>query len=244
MIKLGDYDSPFGTISVLRKKSTGTIVYEQAGYFQSESDEDGISLAAYVHAIFGLILEANLRSILVIGGAGCTLGTMLARHGRNVTMVDINPISFSLAKLYFKLPDNIRCVVADGRDFLRSHASIYDAVVVDAYHGDRIPAHLQSLSFFRLARDRLSARGAVFKNIHIDDDSDITSDRLMECMANVWSNVRLLDTVGLCGRNAIAMAGAVEELHRPYLRMRPAADADLIDSELAMMRFRERNRRI
>lgn len=242
MIKLEDYDSPYGTISVLKKRSTGSIVYDQGGYTQSESDEDGVSLAPYVHALFGLILEANAQSVLIVGGAGCTLGTMLARCARSVTIVDINPMSFSVARLHFKLPGSVRCIVSDGRDFLRSQALDYDAIVLDAYHGDRIPAHLQSMAFFLLARSRLSQRGAIFKNIFVDDDADIAADRILDCMANVWPAVCLVDTVGIRGRNTIAMAGEVAKLSRPYLRMFPAADANLIDSELAMMTFRAQKR--
>ncbi len=240
MIKLGDYDSPFGTITVLCATSTGAIIYEQAGEFQSQSDKDGTSLAAYIHALFGLIWEAKAKSVLMIGGAGGTLGTMLVRKGCNVTIVDINSTSFPLARTYFSLPDSVRCVVADGRDFLLADAGSYDAIVLDAYEGDRIPAHLQSLSFFRLVRSRLAFGGAFFANIHIGNDMDIVADRIVACMADVWPEVRLLDTNGLRDRNAIAMAGAVSKLGRPYLLIFPAADANLIDAELAMMNYRHR----
>ncbi|MGZ5936049.1 MAG: spermidine synthase [Rhizomicrobium sp.] len=238
MIKLGDYDSPFGIISVLCSTSTGAIIYEQAGEFQSESDRDGTSLAAYIHALFGLIWEAKAKSVLMVGGAGGTLGTMLARKGCNVTIVDINPTSFPLARTYFNLPDSVRCVVADGRDFLLADARNYDAIVLDAYHGDRIPSHLQSLSFFRLVRSRLTSGGAFFVNIHIAHDTDIVADQIVDCMADVWPEVRLLDTSGLHRRNAIAMGGAVSNLGRPYLLMFPAADANLVDAELAAMNYR------
>jgi hypothetical protein len=57
-------------------------------------------------------------------------------------------------------------------------------------------------------------------------------------MADVWPEVRLLDTSGLHRRNAIAMGGAVSKLGRPYLLMFPAADANLVDAELAAMNYR------
>jgi 2-polyprenyl-3-methyl-5-hydroxy-6-metoxy-1,4-benzoquinol methylase len=114
MLKLGEYDSPFGTITVHCKTESGAIVYEQAGEFQSESDREGVSLATYVHALFGLIWETKAKTVLLIGGAGGTLGTMLARKGRNVTIVDINPTAFPLARAYFNLPETVWCEVADG----------------------------------------------------------------------------------------------------------------------------------
>jgi len=240
VIKLADYESPFGTITILRAKTTGAVIYEQAGNFQSECDGDGISLVAYIHALYALIVEAKAESVLLIGGAGGTLGTMLARSGHAVTMVDINPTSFPLAREYFNLPDSVHCVVSDGREFLLSDARCYDAIVLDAYHGDRIPAHLQSLAFFRLVASRVARRGVVLANVHVTSDADIAAERMADCMANVWPEVRLLDTKGLNGRNAIVMAGAVARLNRPGLRMTPAADASVIAAELAMMNFRPR----
>jgi len=240
MLKLGEYESPFGTITILCKTESGAIVYEQAGEFQSESDRDGVSLATYVHALFGLIWETKAKSVLLIGGAGGTLGTMLARKGRNVTIIDINPTSFPLARAYFNLAETVRCEVADGREFLLANSGSYDAIVLDAYQGGRIPAHLQSLAFFRLVQSRLRAGGAFFVNVHISQEAESIASRIVDCMANVWPVVRLLDTSGFRNRNAIAMSGAVAKLGRPYLLMSPATDANLIDSELAMMSFRVR----
>jgi spermidine synthase len=66
------------------------------------------------------------------------------------------------ARQYFSLPASIRCEVADGEAFLQSNTAIYDAVVLDAYHGDRIPSHLRSIRFFQAAQARLAQRGAIF----------------------------------------------------------------------------------
>lgn len=240
MIKLGEYDSPFGTISILCAIKTGTIIYEQAGEYQSECDKDGISLAAYIHALFGLVCEAKAKSVLMIGGAGGTLGSMLARKGCNVTIVDIDPTAFPLARAYFNLAESVRCEIGDGRDFLLSDAGSYDAIVLDAYHGARIPAHLQSLSFFRLVKSRLTPGGALFVNIHIAQEMEAVADQIVDCMSNVWPDVRLLDTSGTSIRNAIAMAGAVAALGTPHLLMSPTVAADLIAAELALMKYRVR----
>jgi 2-polyprenyl-3-methyl-5-hydroxy-6-metoxy-1,4-benzoquinol methylase len=48
-------------------------------------------LAAYVHALFGLLVQIPVHETLMIGCGGGTLGTMLAKMGRSVTVVDINP---------------------------------------------------------------------------------------------------------------------------------------------------------
>lgn len=98
MIKLDTVESEFGTITVLKKRSTDIVSYQQGGFCQSEADRNGVSLAAYIHAIFSLIMQKKTRNALVIGCAGGTLATMLAKAGCKVTVIDVNPDSFVLAK--------------------------------------------------------------------------------------------------------------------------------------------------
>jgi spermidine synthase len=238
MIRLDTVESEFGTISVYKKKLTGSITYEQGGYCQSETDRDGVSLATYIHAIFGLLFQAKARKILMIGCAGGTLATMLAQAGRKVTIVDVNPASFILAKQYFALPDSVDCRVADGKSFLYSDTKTYDAIVLDAFHGEHIPAHLQSLSFYYLISDRLAERGIVFANVHINHDLDFRADHIAERMSNVFDDVRMLDSQGYQGRNAIVMAGAASRLKTPKVLISPTAEGGAIEAELATMTFR------
>lgn len=238
MIKLDEIESEFGTITVFRKKSNGTVSYQQDGSCQSEADINGISLASYIHAIYDLTLQINARKILMIGCAGGTLATMLVKAGRNVTIVDVNPASFALARKYFSLPKNVECHVGDGKSFLYSDTKYYDAIILDAFHGSRIPAHLKSLSFYYLVSDRLTKKGTVFANVHVENNSDIRPDRIADCLSNVFHDVRLLDSEGYNSRNAIIMAGAVSRLRPPSLIEPPAAYRDVIETELATMKFR------
>lgn len=238
MILLEVVESEFGTINIVKKRDSGVVTYMQGGCCQSEADSNGVSLASYIHAIFGLLSQANARNILLIGCGGGTLATMLSRDGCKVTIVDVNPMSFALARQYFDLPPTVECHVRDGKVFLRSDASVYDAIVLDAFHGDQIPSHLQSLRFFGLIRDRLAPHGVVFANVHVQHDSDWLPDRIASGMANVWPEVRLLDSEGFSGRNAVVMAGAVANLQPPYVIVPPDTEANEIDTELATMRYR------
>lgn len=238
MEQLEEIESDFGTINIFKSRSTGALLYELGGCSQSSADGNGTSLASYIHAIFGLLTQAKARNILLIGGGGGTLGTMLARARRKTAIVDVNPASFKLAKEYFGLPDSVVCHVADGKSFLRDAAATYDAIVLDAFHGDSIPSHLQSARFFGLVREHLTPRGAVFANVHVKHDFDDYADRVAKTMRSVWTDVRVLDAEGICGRNAIVMAGRVSHLRAPDLLVRPRTKADGIDHELARLRFR------
>jgi spermidine synthase len=238
MIKLEDCETPFGTIMILKVRATGAMLYEQGGCCQSEADINGVSLASYVHAMYDLLLQANAQKILLIGCGGGTLGTMLARAGRTVTIVDVNPTSFVLARQYFALAENVECKVADGKEFLRSAERKYDAIVLDAYHGDRIPAHLKSSRFFQLLGSRLSPEGVVFANVHVKCDVDDGADKIAESMGEVWTEVRLLDSADIGARNVIVMAGTVSELGVPVMLVPTAHAQDEIENELAAMNYR------
>jgi spermidine synthase len=238
MEQIEEIESDYGTISLFKSRSTGELIYELGGCSQSSADANGTSMASYIHAIFGLLSQAKARNILLIGGGGGTLATMLVRARRKATIVDVNPVSFTLAKQYFGLPETVVCHVADGKTFLRGEKTTYDAIVLDAFHGDCIPSHLQSPRFFSLVRERLTSRGAVFANVHVKHDFDDHADRIAKSMKTAWANVRMLDAEGVCGRNAIVMAGRVSHLRAPYLLVPPVTNAGGIDNELARLRFR------
>jgi spermidine synthase len=238
MITLTEHRSRFGAITILKREQAGSLIYLQAGCFQSEADADGVSLVPYIHALFGLLRQARSRTVLMIGCGGGTLATMLAKAGCTLTVVDIDPQAFLLARRYFGLPESVTCRVADGGEYLLSEENTFDAVVLDAFMKGYMPEHLQSPAFFSLLRRRLTPSGSVFVNIHVEQDSDKSADRVAAAMAAVWPAVRILDRVGHAWRNAIVMAGDVLRLEEPSLEMRPAADADAIAAELDEMQFR------
>ena len=193
MIRLEDCETRFGAITIFKRKQAGSLVYDQDRSCQSEADSNGVSLASYVHAIYGLIQQTEAHNVLMIGCGGGTLGTMLFRAGFKVTIVDVNSTAFELARRHFYLPREIACYVADGRDYLESEICLHDAIVLDAFHGDHIPAQFRSVDFFQCARSRLGRHGCFFANVHVADDQDSAPDRIAECMAGAWVDVRVLD---------------------------------------------------
>ena len=202
------------------------------------ADRNGISLAEYIHALFGLLLQKKPRHVLMIGGAGGTLATMLARRGIRATLVDINPLAFDVARLYFHMPAGVECYVGDGAAFLRRNVIHYDAIVLDAFSEEKIPRHFLKTAFFRLVKMRLKRGGVFLINITVLDDEDPVPDGICWALKKVWRQVRLLDSDGYMNRNAIAMAGAVEGLKRPVLRMKPATGARTLRKELSQLAFR------
>jgi spermidine synthase len=240
MILLERIRSEAGDIQILETKLHRSLVYRQGGCCQSEADADGISLCSYIHGIFGLLAQSPPRHVLVIGCGGGSLATMLASKGVQVTIVDVNPLAFDIARRYFNLPNDVACHVADGRDFLRDNATRYDAIVMDAYVGAFVPQHLRSMSFFRLAQTRLDeARGCLIANVFTEHDFDPAPDVAATAMAEIWDDVRVLDIRGMQHRNALVMSGNVMALQEPELLLRPMAGITEILHDLNRWRFRK-----
>jgi spermidine synthase len=238
MITLTRTSSEFGEITIVESRTKGSHIYWQGDWQQSEADRNGISLATYVHAIFGLLAQTPAHEMLMIGCGGGTLGTMLARAGRSVTIVDINPESIALAHQYFSLPQHVTCHVEDGATFLVRSQALFDAIIIDAFIDERVPPHLCSVDFFQVVRRRLAPAGCVFMNVFLQHGSDLSADVIAGRMAHAGFAVRVLVTPGLVERNAIVMGGAVAGLRVPTLQMTPEVLAEEIAGELQGMRFR------
>ncbi len=222
-----------------QSNATGRVSYWQRGDNHSVADRHGVSLAEYIHAMFGLLRQAKSRDVLMIGCGGGTLATMLHRAGANVTMVDIDAHSIEIARRYFHVPPEVECHVADGRAFLRRAARRYDAIVLDAYTGSSVPRQFLKSSFFDLVKTRLRPPDGIFlMNVIIADDRDPVADDLMRLLHKTWRSVRLLDADGWLDRNAVIAAGAVGTLTRPRLLMRPQRSARRLATLLRELDFR------
>jgi len=238
MIAIATIASPVsGEITVYRDRATGMLTYTQGGYEQSAADRNGVSTAPYIHALFGLALQTRARTCLLVGCGGGSLAKMLADKRVQVTIVDIDPASFDLARWYFGLPDACECRVADGRAFLEEDARAFDAIVLDAYSAGQMPAHLCDAAFFRLVRSRLAKGGAVFVNAYVQNDDDPFARRIAANMRLVWRSERVLDLPGRINRNAIVMAGNVAALAQPTLTTIPEFESCDIEQDLRLMEF-------
>ncbi|HWD26904.1 MAG TPA: fused MFS/spermidine synthase [Rhizomicrobium sp.] len=223
-----------------QNNATGRVSFWQGPDHQSIADRRGVSLADYIHAMYGLVRQAGSQHVLMIGGGGGTLATMLDRVGVRVTMVDINPAAFEIARLYFNLPPRVACHVGDGAAFLKNSPIRYDAIVLDAYTGGVMPRVFARAAFYALAKSRMRPGKSIFlANIIAADDDDRRPDRLALQMRTAWRDVRLLDCDGYEDRNVVVAAGALRGLRPPRLTMRPERCARSIAKSLAEMEFRE-----
>jgi spermidine synthase len=226
-------------LAIEHNNATGTVTFWQKLFNQSAADRDGVSLADYIHAMYGFLRQARARNVLMIGCGGGTLATMLNRAGIRVTIVDIDARAFEIARHYFHMPEEVECHTADGAAFLRRSRDRYDAVALDAYGDGGIPKHFLAPKFFDLVKSRLAARNALFMiNVMVASDEDHTPDGIARAMQKTWRQVRLLDAEGWIDRNAVLVAGSVRDLRRPRLLIPPARHSRRLAGELKELAFR------
>lgn len=226
-----------GEIKVYRDGPSGLMTYTQGGYEQSAADRNGVSTATYIHALYGLVLQTRARTTLVIGCGGGSLARMLQNAGTAVTVIDIDPASFELARWYFGLPDACERHVADGQAFLERDERRFDAIVLDAYDAAEMPAHLSDPDFFKLVKRRLAAGGVFLVNAYVRNDDDPFARDMAARLSKVWRHVRMLDMKGRINRNAILMTGNVEALAQPTLITPPEVEATEIEQDLRLLAF-------
>ncbi len=231
--------SKFGVIRLRFRKRTRTITYEQKGGNQSTSDCNGVSLDAHIHALYGLTLQRSGKRILMIGCGGGTLGTMLARAGKRVSIVEIDPVSIRVAKRYFGLPRGVECHVDDGLAFMQRTRRRFDVLIIDAFTGENIPDHMKGADFFKSTVRCITRNGLVMVNVCLERKADPLADKIAAGFVTIGRPVRILDSPGK-ERNAIVLAGKVRGKRRPKLLVPPQAGVEVTGKELREMHFRRR----
>ncbi len=241
---LGSVDMKRREIVIQQDNKGGGVSYREGGAHHSVADRHGVSLAAYIHALYGVVRQSGARHVLMIGCGGGTLATMLNRppllkqKGVAVTLVDNDPLSFRIARTYFHLPETVSCEIGDGAAFLRRTKDRYDAIILDAYAGGRVPRHLVTARFFGLVKARLARGGLFAMNVIVRDDDDRAADRIAYRLKEAFGQVRLLDEDGEVDRNAIVLAGAARGLKPPRLMLRPRKGAAAVAAALKALEFR------
>jgi spermidine synthase len=198
---LGRYQGKCGQIEVVEFQKDGSRLYFEEGVHQSKAAPDGESHYTYVKLMDALLTPA--MNVLVLGCGGGSLGTMLFRQGKRVTMVDHNPISFAIARRFFALPAGVSCIVSDFREFLLKNTAQFDGIAVDVggpgfSFGDEFDSRT-----CRAVRAGLAPNGRIAMNMLADHDFDPEPDRIAKKLSGGVLAAWILDEPGIPSRNAV-----------------------------------------
>ncbi|MEJ0070562.1 MAG: fused MFS/spermidine synthase [Pseudomonadota bacterium] len=191
---------------------TAPVSISRTSKLQSFAQPGGVSLFAYVQAMRSILVQSKAERIAVLGSAGGTLGTMMARSGARPVLVDINPDAFALARKYFWLDPSIDCVVADARRFLSDGTELFDAIVLDAFGSDDMPPHLATVGFFSLARKRLLPQGLLVVNVPTDRRHRARLASLSAAIAASGFPVTVFDDPRETCRNSLVVGGYLPDI--------------------------------
>jgi spermidine synthase len=135
----------------------------------------------------------GFRSLSMIGYAGGTVGRAYGVFwpAVNVLGIELDPLVTSVGRRYFGLAQNprVRVATADGRVYLETHATRYDAVFLDAFRQPYIPFYLTTQEFWSLAHDRLRPGGMVIANVGRIPGDDGLPDAIAGTMATRFASV-------------------------------------------------------
>lgn len=198
---LGRYQGRSGEIEIVECSWDGTRIYFEEGVRQSQATPDGESVFTYVKLMDELLHRAG--NILVLGCGGGNLATRLARLGKQLTIVDNNPISFVIAQKFFGLPDDLHCMVSDFRKFIFQDDALYDGIAIDiGGPGFRFNEEFD-VETCDAIRARLAPGGRIVMNVTVLNDIDPLPDRIAARLAGDSMRIWIVDEQGIEDRNAI-----------------------------------------
>jgi predicted membrane-bound spermidine synthase len=160
---LVDRDDDERRILVLEQRRDGSRLYFDSGALYTHVDAEGRNLLNYIAAMERTLKGAD--SVLLLGTAGGALATQLSRRGAAVTAVDNWPMAFEIARRWFHLPEEVKCVHADAMTFLRSTSEQWSAVAVDVFDGLEIPESMLTTDMAGLLSRAVRPDGLIVWNV-------------------------------------------------------------------------------
>src|ERR1700704_799851 len=198
---LGRYHGRNGEIEIVECSWDGTRIYFEEGVRQSQATPDGESVFTYVKLMDELLYRST--KILVLGCGGGNLATRLAHLGKNLTIVDNNPISFVIAQQFFGLPDDLTCMISDFRNFIYDDDALYDGIAIDVGGPGFQFSDEFDVQTCDAIRARLAPGGRIVMNVMVTNDIDPTPDRIAARLAGEDLRTWIVDEQGIEDRNAI-----------------------------------------
>lgn len=185
-------ESPYGHVFVQEWEGEMLLFVDNQYGIQSIYDPE-TSITEEYYAYFSILpaMHSEAKRVLILGHAGGSFTRVFNEYfpELEVTGVEINPAVTAAAEATMNLTDlSVDIHHADARSFLLSTNEKWDFILIDAYKGSTIPAHLATAEFFQLAKSRLSDEGILGINVAAkeSDFSQILSNTLGQQFEYGW----------------------------------------------------------
>jgi SAM-dependent methyltransferase len=203
-------NSKSGVVAIYEDRRGGRV-YLEGSAIQTYADPDGTSLLSYVRLMADVFSPCD--EILVLGCAGGSLATMLHRTGKRVTVVDNNPESFGIARRYFGMAPDIRCVAADFRDYLGTESTQFDGIAVDIGGPAIAFEELFDASACETMCQLLAPNGRLAMNLIIPEAADTLADHIASGLMVEGNGLWIYDQIGERDFNAVLVRLPPGEQH-------------------------------
>lgn len=215
MALLKQFKTSFGVIRVTRD-GDGTLAYYQNGCFHSQANARGVSICAYVHVAYQIICQKKARNVLMIGCGGGTLATMLSRQNIHVTIVDINPVAFEIARDYFRMPKDVVCIEQNGLTYVRTSKQRFDAVIIDVFdEQNNVPHGFTTKAFLGAVKKNLKRGGVMIMNVITKNSKDRQADAIAKNMNAAGLKASIYEWSKEKDSNALIVGGSVKGVAIP-----------------------------
>lgn len=162
----------YGTIKLADIENNKVMYHGNILHGKEDLNQLGLPTTYYQPKMVGHYFKNNPKNIAIIGlGAGVMLH-YIKDPSQTVDVYEINPQVIELAQTHFtfikKTPAQINFLIGDGRKKLEETKTQYDLIIIDAFSGDSIPAHLLTYEAFKMYRSKLKDSGVM--GVHISNN--------------------------------------------------------------------------
>jgi predicted membrane-bound spermidine synthase len=201
--------SPYGMLQVLQERQGPRRFLMNDNLMQAAVDtKEHKSAAVFADLVLSVLrgFRPDLQRVLCIGLGAGIIPMELVADGTDVDVVEINPEIERLAARWFGYrPDVAPVRIADGRTFLHATSEQWDAVIIDAFLGESVPAHLVTVEALRTTRRHLRPGGVIVIDAFAPSPggNDFLVTAVARTLQAVFAEVRAYQVLG----NLVFIAG-------------------------------------
>jgi spermidine synthase len=196
------YDTAYNSLTIERK---GSVVELRARSKGGEALESAVDLSdplrlvvPYTRTLYaGLFFRPEPARVLMIGLGGAGFHRLFAAAFPNSLLqsVELDPKVYELCQshLGFVPTDRTPVALVDGRMFVKRDRSRWGWIILDAFRGGYVPAHLKTEEFYRECAARLDDRGVFISNLHAGSELFYADIKTIQ---SVFPQVVLFATAG------------------------------------------------
>jgi len=139
----------------------------QAAQILSRPDYNFVHFMDALDAIFSNKIIEGKRALIFGLGGGLFARQLSNKHNIEVTAVEIDDRVEPLARKYFKLPNEVKVINMDARNYINTFSDEkYDIIMFDTFLGEYLPSHLFTKESLLKVKNMLNSDGVIITDFN------------------------------------------------------------------------------